>query len=139
MPRPYTLSDGTTDVPLPPGLWWADELTFSPVAQSVEYSITGAVIVQSGVKLSGWKIDLAPIAPDADTLLALSAWQQVQAWARVPEQQLTLTDAAGTAYEVVFRHDESPALSAAPLWPGEADQPADLVRITSIKLLTVES
>jgi hypothetical protein len=38
-----TLSDGTTTLTLNPDLYWADENDWSPVQQSVETTITGAL------------------------------------------------------------------------------------------------
>ena len=35
---------------LPRGLRWTDELAWSPVAQSTEYGLTGALIVQEATK-----------------------------------------------------------------------------------------
>ena len=43
---------------LPATLVWEDEFTWSPVAQSTEYSLTGALIVQEATKLAGRPITL---------------------------------------------------------------------------------
>lgn len=48
-----TLSDGTTTIELPPDLHWRDEFSWTPVEQSTEYSLTGALIVQSGARQAG--------------------------------------------------------------------------------------
>lgn len=45
-------------IQLPSGLAWSDEFTWSPVVQSSEYSLTGALIVQTAVKLAGRPITL---------------------------------------------------------------------------------
>lgn len=45
-------------ITLPDGLIWEDEFTWSPVAQSTEYSLTGALIVQEATKLAGRPITL---------------------------------------------------------------------------------
>lgn len=50
---PMTLSDGTTTIDLPPDLQWTDEFDWSDVEQTKEYSLTGALIVQQGVKAKG--------------------------------------------------------------------------------------
>jgi hypothetical protein len=44
---------------LPDGLIWEDEFTWSPVAQSTDYGLTGALIVQESTKLAGRPITLA--------------------------------------------------------------------------------
>jgi hypothetical protein len=41
------------EISLPDGLIWEDEFTWSPVAQSTDYGLTGALIVQEAVKLAG--------------------------------------------------------------------------------------
>ncbi len=43
---------------LPATLVWEDEFTWTPVAQSSDYSLTGALIVQTSTKLAGRPITL---------------------------------------------------------------------------------
>lgn len=45
-------------VALPSGLTWSDEFAWTPVQQSSEYSLTGALIVSNQAKLSGRPITL---------------------------------------------------------------------------------
>lgn len=45
-------------ITLPDGLTWEDEFAWSPVEQSSEYSLTGALIVQESTKLAGRPITL---------------------------------------------------------------------------------
>jgi hypothetical protein len=45
-------------IALPDTLVWEDEFSWSPVAQSTEYSLTGALIVQEAIKLAGRPITL---------------------------------------------------------------------------------
>lgn len=45
-------------ITLPATLVWEDEFAWSPVAQSTEYSLTGALIVQEATKLAGRPITL---------------------------------------------------------------------------------
>lgn len=45
-------------ITLPDGLTWEDEFAWSPVEQSTEYSLTGALIVQSSTKQAGRPITL---------------------------------------------------------------------------------
>ena len=51
-------------VPLEDGFLWSDEFDWKPVEQKQERSISGALIVQEGKKLSGRPITLVP--PSAD-------------------------------------------------------------------------
>ena len=43
---------------LPQGLRWADEFAWSPVSQSTEYSLTGALLVEQAEKQAGRPITL---------------------------------------------------------------------------------
>ena len=45
-------------ITLPSGLVWSDEYAWSPVQQSEEYGLTGALIVQIGSRLAGRPITL---------------------------------------------------------------------------------
>jgi hypothetical protein len=45
-------------ITLPQGLRYADEFAWSPLAQTLEYSITGALIIEQAVKLAGRPITL---------------------------------------------------------------------------------
>lgn len=46
-------------LPLPQGLLWNDEFTWSPLAQTTEYSLTGALIVEQATKQAGRPITLS--------------------------------------------------------------------------------
>jgi len=46
-------------IDLPKDLLWNDELTWGKVAQGVEYSVTGSLLIQEGVKQKGRYITLA--------------------------------------------------------------------------------
>lgn len=45
-------------VTLPQGLVWSDEFDWTPIAQSTEYSLTGALIVEQAEKQTGRPITL---------------------------------------------------------------------------------
>lgn len=45
-------------ITLPATLVWEDEFAWSPISQSIEYSLTGALIVQEATKLAGRDITL---------------------------------------------------------------------------------
>ena len=53
-----TLQNAGTTLALPPDLIWTDELLWSPVRQSTERSITGALIVDRAVRVGGRAITL---------------------------------------------------------------------------------
>lgn len=53
-----TLDATIAGVTLPDGLRWSDEFDWTPLAQSTEYSLTGALIVQRAMRQAGRPITL---------------------------------------------------------------------------------
>ncbi|MBB5204400.1 hypothetical protein HNQ51_001714 [Inhella inkyongensis] len=100
-----TLSDGITLVDLPADLYWADELSWSAVTQTVEHSLTGALIVQFGTRQAGRPITLQPPEEGKSSWISRAALQQLQVWAQLPGQALTLT-LRGLARQVIWRHQD---------------------------------
>lgn len=96
-----TLTNGGTTLSLPPDLIWADELTWSAVAQSTERGIFGTLIVDAMARNGGRPITLQGDGDsawiDRGTLRALGAW------ARTPGLRMAL-DVRGEAFSVVFDH-----------------------------------
>lgn len=102
------ITDGANSVTLPDDLDWTDELSWSPVQQSAEPSITGATIVQIQARQSGRPITLE----GTDTrYVSGSGVAQLYAWSQAPGQQLSLT-LRGEARNVIFRHHDAPAFTA---------------------------
>ena len=52
------LTYGSTTIELPTDLQWRDEFAWNPVEQSADYSLTGALVIQEGVKYGGRPITL---------------------------------------------------------------------------------
>ena len=96
-----TLTNGGTTLLLPPDLIWADELTWSAVAQSTERGIFGTLIVDAMARNGGRPITLQG---DGD-----SAWidrgtlRTLGAWAQTPGLRMAL-DVRGEIFTVVFDH-----------------------------------
>lgn len=109
-----TLSDGTTTIQLPDGLRWVDQHKWAAVGQSSERSITGKYLIDQMPKIGG-----RPITLQADHDRAgwarYSFIVQVQAWADIPGQELTLVF-FGQTHTVLFRHEEL-AFEASPVVP----------------------
>jgi len=98
-------------IQIPRGMVWVDEFDWNPVEKSIEYSITGALLIDSGVRLAGRTITLQA---DTDagwitraTLLAL------QALAVTPEGVHTLTLADARTFTVQFAPGE--CITATPI------------------------
>lgn len=110
-------------VSLPGDLVWADEFAWNPVAQSSEYSLTGALIVQAAPRLAGRPITLEAKDSGAgyvwvvrSTVLALRTLAETPGWTGT----LTLADAR--TFSVGFREEgvlADPVRFIAPL--GESD------------------
>lgn len=128
-----TLSDGTTTVALPDALAWTDEYTWAPVEQIVQRTLTGALIVTTTARTVGRPITLAQQA-DGGPWVLRPALLQLQAWAAVPGQALTLT-LRGVAYAVMLRHQDG-ALEATPVMPFADVAASDAYRLT-LRLMTI--
>ncbi|MCG7657120.1 hypothetical protein [Wielerella bovis] len=114
-------------------LLWRDEFDWSNLAQTEpERTLSGAYIVQQGIKQSGRPITLEP--PD-DSM----AWhkrqitEKLQAWAMQPETKFTLVMAQGT-FNVIFDNAHG-AVSAKPVLGFGGTQQDDYF-LVSIKLIT---
>ncbi len=102
------------DIELSHDLLWTDEHEWTPVVAAKEYSLTGALLLEYGTRQAGRPISLQP--PDNSM-----AWHtreiadKLRIWASVPGQQFRLTLDDGRVFNVVFRHEEPPALEAEPV------------------------
>ena len=131
-----TLKFGSTVLPLDADLFWADENRYSPVKQSVDESLTGALIVQvdGDAARPGRPITLQPeddfsawmIREDLDTL---------NEWGAIPGAEFELT-LRGVVYPVMFRHQEPPAIDAKPVVHFSDVQATDYYLVT-LKFMTV--
>jgi hypothetical protein len=96
-----TLTNGGTTLSLPPDLIWADELTWSAVAQSTERGIFGTLIIDAMARNGGRPITLQG---DGD-----SAWidrgtlRTLGAWAQTPGLRMAL-EVRGEIFSVIFDH-----------------------------------
>lgn len=128
-----TLTDGTTTVNFTDDLLWSDEFSWQPVEQSETRSITGALVLQIGVRTAGQPITLEPPA-EGGAWLARAQLDQLAGWAAVPGQVLTLT-LRGVARSVVWRHQNT-AITAQPVMHCNDVQAADDY-IATLRLQTI--
>ena len=95
-------------------LQWADEHTWSKVAATSAFSLTGALLIETSVKLAGRPITLKPPSQDM-------AWHPrstvdlLRTWSDLPGQQFLLTLDDGRSFTVVFRHADAPVIEAEPI------------------------
>lgn len=130
-----TLSDGVSAIQLHKDLLWSDETSWNPVEQNFERTLRGNGIVQSGLRVGGRPITLAP----EDDQSAPHTREQVDAlrnWAAVPGKQMVLT-LGGRTYNVIFRHHDSAGGLEAKKWIHFDDVlPGDIYLVT-IRLMEI--
>lgn len=107
-----TLSDGTTTATFSDDLVWADEFAWAPVQQTVERTITGALVVQTAGMTAGRPITLAA-EDDSSGWLTRAVLDQFKVWAAVPGRTMTLVY-RGETRTVIWRHQDT-AIDAAPV------------------------
>jgi hypothetical protein len=106
-----TLSDGTGTIELHKDLLWSDENDWHPVEQTVQRTVTGALIVQSGTRVAGRPITLEP-EDDHSAAMTADVIEALRNWAAVPGKVMALT-LRGTTRDVIFRQQDG-GLAATP-------------------------
>jgi hypothetical protein len=95
------LTDGTTTINLPNDIIWVDELSWSSVEQSADYSLTGALVIESWQRQAGRKITLK--SPADQAVLPRSTINILRTWWNTPEKTMSLT-IRGVTRTVVFNY-----------------------------------
>lgn len=90
---------------LPEDLIWVDEFDWTPIQQTQTYSITGALIIESGTKQAGRPITLSGDANSGLISRADLKKLQTKLTASTP-LVLTLNDAR--TFNVIFNHTQKP-------------------------------
>ena len=118
---------------LPDNFIWVNEFDWSPVAQSTERSLTGALIVSESQKIYGRSIVLGDGENSWLTLAELNALFALseQLAHKMP---LTLTD--GRSFTVIFDRSDSSPIEAIPLFPHSNPSHEDIYAVV-IRLLTM--
>lgn len=129
-----TLTVGGTVATLPEDLLWSDETQWSPVLQSAEHTLTGALIVSVAQRLAGRPITLQP--PDESAAwMSRAVLEQLLTWAAIPGQQMVLGMRAVNR-TVMWRHQDAPALSAEPVVHFSDVDAADFY-LTTLRLIQI--
>lgn len=82
------------------GMVWIDEHDWVPVEKAMEYSLTGALLVDAAVRQAGRPITLQ--AEQDAGWIARSVLQDLQALASVPDGTYAFTHADGREFLVMF-------------------------------------
>lgn len=93
------------DLTLPEDLIWIDEFDWTPIEQSQSYSITGALIIETGAKQAGRPITLS--GGNDYGVIGRADLKQLQAkLTKTTPLVLTLNDAR--TFNVIFNHAKNP-------------------------------
>lgn len=93
------------DLTLPDELVWLDEFAWTPVAQTEDYSLAGAFLVQQGVKLAGRPLTLGRNQGEVWAKRSLILSLQAKA---ATTDQMTLTLHDGRSFHVIWRVGDGP-------------------------------
>lgn len=128
-----TLSYGGLTVELSDRLDWADEFAWTPVVQTIDYSLTGALLVQAGTRQAGRPITLDGTQTAAWTPRSTCA--QLAAWANSADLVLQLV-LRGQVWTVRF-DAEKKGFEARPLQRlVDAAVDAEQLYLPTLRLLT---
>jgi hypothetical protein len=108
-----TLQYDAITINLPDDLHWVDEFSWSPVAQTADYSIGGSLFIEESTKLAGRPITLGGAYDDMGWVRR-SVVKQLEVARNILGQQFTLTLKDGTVFTVMFRQ-EAGAVDARPV------------------------
>ena len=115
-------------------LYWSDEYKWSKVIQSQEYAISGSLIVEDWVKLSGRPITLQ--GGDDRTWVSKEVVIQIQTLLDLPGQSITLYLTDGRQFTVIFDNSSGAGFEAEPLGSIYPTPPEIPYVIKSMKFIT---
>jgi hypothetical protein len=115
------------------GMVWSDRYSYAPVAQNVRRTLGGTQIVEYGTLNEGTPVTLSSL-DDQGWLTKLQV-DALQVLAEAAGGVYTLT-IGSDSYQVMFRHEESPAVDCNPLIPRTLPLDDDWF-VGTIKLMTV--
>jgi hypothetical protein len=102
------------DMLLPDGLQWTDRHDWSPVAQEVARTISGAQVVFCAAITGGRPVTLA--AEEGVAWLSLAVVEELSSMAAQPGAAYLL-EWEESSLLVMFRHHDPPPISVVPIWP----------------------
>lgn len=127
-------------IDLPKDLLWSDEHTWSAVAQSAEYSLTGALLIEEGLKQKGRTITLTGL--DNMAWITREQGNTLLSMANSPGLIMTFSHMLSVApftvrfsMNVMFRHFEAPALDIRTIKQWDQYEPGAWYIVNSIKLM----
>lgn len=92
---------------LPDSLLWEDETSWNKVAQSSQYSVTGALFIQESEKQTGRHITLVS-SEDSSCYITRNTLLELAAKKDTPNLKMTLTFKDARTFTVMFRQTDMP-------------------------------
>lgn len=120
---------------LPSGMIWQDEFDWAPAVSAQEYSLTGALIIDAGLRQAGRPITLAASDDRGWSGMTRAKVQSLRSKAAAPGATYALQLADGRSFTVAFRPGEEP-LSARQVWDRELP-PADWPYVVTLRLIEI--
>ncbi|MDP2444158.1 hypothetical protein [Pseudomonas sp.] len=114
-------------------LEWTDEWEWNAIEQELDRSLTGALMVQEGVKLYGRPITLTS---NGGAWFTLAKVRELEAMASVLLKVMLLTLPTGAQHYVTWNRAAGPVVQARPLYRTVAPEPDWLHELT-LRLITV--
>lgn len=108
-----TLSANSVTLSLDPDLYWQDEFDWTEIEEAEDRSISGARIIDIGIKSGGRPITLTPADDDSGWMLRATL-TQLQAWEKIPGLIMTL-NLRGVSYQVNFRRTSGAPIESRPV------------------------
>lgn len=130
--------DSGVEVKLSDSLNWTDEMTWLPVVTAYSYSLTGALLVDTGTMQKGRKITLEPPGDDMGWVRRSTA-ETLYAWAQTPARRMRLVleyPDDKREFIVMFRHSET-AVESKPV-KGFPEPTPDAWYTIGLRLIEVE-
>lgn len=124
MTAAITLTANGVAISLDPDFEWIDEFSWSPIEEAEDRSVTGARIVDIGIRTDGRPITLAP-PDDTAGWLNRAALSQLKAWEKIPRLEMTL-NLRGEVFQVNFRRSDGIPIEARPRLFMANPEPGDL-------------
>lgn len=106
----HSLSDGVTTIYLPEEYLWVDEYSWAPPVHSSDYTLSGAQVIQTAVRLAGRPITLQ--GENDSGWIDITTLNQLHALASVEGKTMTLTLADARSFQVMFNHDGGAVIDA---------------------------
>jgi hypothetical protein len=123
-------------VVLPDDMFWSDEFSWTPVAQLMEYSVAGSMIIQESERQTGRTVTLKG---DMDRCwVTREDIATLYSWANTTEKEMILTFPDTTTHTVMFDMTAGSPIETVPLVEGAEEDDDSFRRLLSLKLIIID-